>query len=196
MIVGRWTPLGAFGAALLFASSQALGQIIKFAPPTRPLGDFLLGDPGPVLRRAALPRDDHRPGRLRRPEHPAGRRRPAVRARGARPDARGTRPRPRAYPGPPGGPRPGARARRRRDRARACARRAGSRSWAPRRPDRPSYGVFRFLLTRATSASRSTRTCASPRRARFRTLEEAVAATGPFDMVDVFRRPERAPACA
>ena len=27
MIVGRWTPLGAFGAALLFASSQALGRV-------------------------------------------------------------------------------------------------------------------------------------------------------------------------
>jgi len=46
MIVGRWTPLGAFGAALLFSSSQALGQVIKFAPPSGDLGDMLGQIPG------------------------------------------------------------------------------------------------------------------------------------------------------
>jgi len=46
MIVGRWTPLGAFGAALLFSSSQALGQIIKFASPNGDLGDLMLSVPG------------------------------------------------------------------------------------------------------------------------------------------------------
>jgi simple sugar transport system permease protein len=46
MIVGRWTPLGAFGAALLFSSSQALGQIIKFASPSGGLGDVMLSVPG------------------------------------------------------------------------------------------------------------------------------------------------------
>ena len=46
MIVGRWTPVGAFGAALLFSSSQALGQIIKFAPPSGELGTSLLSIPG------------------------------------------------------------------------------------------------------------------------------------------------------
>jgi ABC-type uncharacterized transport system permease subunit len=46
MIVGRWTPLGAFGAALLFSSSQALGQIIKFAAPSGDLGNVMLSVPG------------------------------------------------------------------------------------------------------------------------------------------------------
>jgi len=46
MIVGRWTPLGAFGAALLFSSSQALGQVIKFAPPSGDLGEILGTIPG------------------------------------------------------------------------------------------------------------------------------------------------------
>jgi len=41
MIVGRWTPIGAFGAALLFASSQAIGRSISFAPPHGELGDIL-----------------------------------------------------------------------------------------------------------------------------------------------------------
>lgn len=41
MIVGRWTPIGAFGAALLFASSQAIGRSITFAPPKAELGDLL-----------------------------------------------------------------------------------------------------------------------------------------------------------
>ncbi len=45
MIVGRWTPLGAFGAALLFASSQAIGRSISFAPPKGQLGDILTSVP-------------------------------------------------------------------------------------------------------------------------------------------------------
>jgi ABC-type uncharacterized transport system permease subunit len=48
MIVGRWTPLGAFGAALLFASSRSIGQSISFAPPPGQLGDLLGGVPGQV----------------------------------------------------------------------------------------------------------------------------------------------------
>ena len=46
MIVGRWSPLGALGAALLFSSSQALGQSINFAPPSGQLGDILSAVPG------------------------------------------------------------------------------------------------------------------------------------------------------
>ena len=46
MIIGRWTPLGAFGAALLFASSQTISQSITFATPSGQLGDILLSIPG------------------------------------------------------------------------------------------------------------------------------------------------------
>jgi ABC-type uncharacterized transport system permease subunit len=41
MIVGRWTPVGAFGAALLFASSQAISQSINVSPPPGQLGSLL-----------------------------------------------------------------------------------------------------------------------------------------------------------
>ncbi len=41
MIVGRWTPLGAFGAAVLFSSSQAISQSITFTQPSGDLGVLL-----------------------------------------------------------------------------------------------------------------------------------------------------------
>lgn len=49
MIVGRWTPVGAFGAALLFASSRALGDSINFFPPSGELGTLMGQIPGQVF---------------------------------------------------------------------------------------------------------------------------------------------------
>ena len=43
MIFGRWTPLGAFGGALLFMGSQAIGVAIRLAPPAGALGAWLGG---------------------------------------------------------------------------------------------------------------------------------------------------------
>ena len=43
VIFGRWTPLGAYGGALLFMFSQALGVAIRSNPPTGELGTILAG---------------------------------------------------------------------------------------------------------------------------------------------------------
>jgi predicted CoA-binding protein len=62
---------------------------------------------------------------------------------------------------------------------------------ASSKPSRPSFAVFRYLLHHGFEC-----VPVNPQErdvlgiTAFRTLEEAVAATGPFDVVDVFRRSE------
>ena len=53
MIVGRWTPLGGLGAALLFSLFLTIGQTIGFDPPTGQLGEIVAALPAQVF--SALP---------------------------------------------------------------------------------------------------------------------------------------------
>jgi general nucleoside transport system permease protein len=53
VIFGRWTPIGAFGAALLFTASEALSVAIRFRPPDGSLGEIMTAVPTPVY--GALP---------------------------------------------------------------------------------------------------------------------------------------------
>jgi len=53
LIFGRWTPLGSFGAALVFGVASSLGLAIRQTPPTGDLGAFLGGVPEQVF--SALP---------------------------------------------------------------------------------------------------------------------------------------------
>ena len=46
MIVGRWTPLGAFGAALVFASATGLSTSLQISPPQGDLGSLMARVPG------------------------------------------------------------------------------------------------------------------------------------------------------
>ena len=45
LIFGRWTPIGAFGAALLFTASEGIQRAVRFGPPEGALGDFLSSVP-------------------------------------------------------------------------------------------------------------------------------------------------------
>lgn len=45
LIFGRWTPIGAFGAALLFTASEGIQRAVRFGPPEGALGDLLAGIP-------------------------------------------------------------------------------------------------------------------------------------------------------
>ena len=61
-------------------------------------------------------------------------------------------------------------------------------------PYRPSHGVMRQLLDTGYDVVPVNPTVQSVLgRTSYPTLEDAVAATGDFDMVDVFRRPEHTP---
>jgi predicted CoA-binding protein len=61
-------------------------------------------------------------------------------------------------------------------------------------PSRPSHGVMRQLLDAGYDVVPVNPTVQSVLgRTSYATLEDAVAATGAFDMVDVFRRPEHTP---
>lgn len=61
-------------------------------------------------------------------------------------------------------------------------------------PARPSYGVMEFLMAKGYEVVPINPNATEILGMRvYPTLEDAVAATGPFDIVDVFRRPEHAP---
>jgi general nucleoside transport system permease protein len=53
VIIGRWTPIGAFGAALLFSAATTLQVAIGVNPPTGQLGTVLLAIPSQLF--GALP---------------------------------------------------------------------------------------------------------------------------------------------
>lgn len=61
-------------------------------------------------------------------------------------------------------------------------------------PERPSYGVMRYLLEQGYEVVPINPAVVEVfGQAAYPTLEAAAAATGPFDIVDVFRRPEHTP---
>lgn len=45
LIFGRWTPVGAFAAALLFTASDGIQRAVRFGPPEGALGEFLSSIP-------------------------------------------------------------------------------------------------------------------------------------------------------
>ena len=198
MIVGRWTPIGAFGAALLFSSTLALGQIAQVSRRRAASSATSLAQiPGQFFDALPYLVTIVVLAGVRRPEHPAGRRRPAVRARGSdltreERDRAGAGRR-RRLSRPRGGPRAGAAAGRRRDRPGPCGRRAGSRSLAPRRSSTGRRSACSGSCSSegfdCVPVNPNVRTVLGVPAFRDRSPRRSTA-TGPFDMVDVFRRSE------
>ena len=49
MIFGRWTPIGAFGAALLFGAVQSMQLAVRISPPACDLGPIIASIPPQVF---------------------------------------------------------------------------------------------------------------------------------------------------
>jgi simple sugar transport system permease protein len=49
MIFGRWTPVGAFAAALLFGGARTLGLAVQIAPPPGEIGQFIASWPAQIF---------------------------------------------------------------------------------------------------------------------------------------------------
>ena len=49
MIFGRWTPLGAYGAALLFGAVQSMQLAVRISPPAGELGQIIAGIPPQIF---------------------------------------------------------------------------------------------------------------------------------------------------
>jgi hypothetical protein len=78
----------------------------------------------------------------------------------------------------------------------AAARRIAIVGASPQ-PSRPSHAVMRYLLMRGFECVPVNPNCRDVMGiGAFRTLDEATRETGPFDIVDVFRRAEYTPAVA
>ena len=60
MIFGRWTPLGAYGAALLFGTAQSMQLAVRISPPTGDLGAIISEIPPQIFGMLAVHLHDHR----------------------------------------------------------------------------------------------------------------------------------------